>query len=70
MTDKELMEMGLDEMLVKISFKSLEMVTQGNGWVGRRYVLHTYNYGSSYPCETFDEVKQWIICNIGFQLRR
>lgn len=68
-TEEELLELSLDEMLTKINFKSIEVVMQGSGWVGTRYVLHTFNYGSSHTCETFDELKGWIVRNLSFQLR-
>lgn len=62
-------KLSLQKMLEKINFKSLEVVHTGTGWVGTRYVLHTHNYGSSHPCQTFDELKQWIEKHLGWQLR-
>ena len=64
-----MLKIPLDEMLSAINFKSIEVVNRGSGWFGTRYVLNTYSYGSSHPCKTFDELKQWIVNNISFQLR-
>lgn len=67
-TNDELLKIPLDEMLSMINFKSITVVTHGDGWVGTRYVLKTYNYGSSYQCKSFNEMKEWIVNNISFQL--
>jgi len=64
MTDK-LNELSLSDILERLNFKSIETVLMGTGWVGTRYIIHTYNYGSSYPCESMDELKQYIITNYG-----
>lgn len=68
-TKDELLKMPLEEMLTMINFESITVVHRGDGWFGTRYVLKTYSYGSSYPCESFDEMKEWIVNNISFQLR-
>lgn len=68
-SDEELMKIPLEVILDAITFKSIEVVRQGSGWVGTRYVIHTYNYGSSGTCETFDDLKKWIISNLGYSLR-
>jgi hypothetical protein len=54
------MDSTLEQMLERINFRSLEVVHAGSGWVGKRYVLHTWNYGSSPQCKTLDELKAWI----------
>jgi len=59
----------LEEMLTQISFKSLDVINQGDGWYGKRYQLHTYNYGSSYVCMSLEEIKQWIVKKLSFQLK-
>lgn len=62
-------DLSLEEILENINFSSIEVLSHGSGWVGTRYVLHTYNYGSSWYCETMEELKQWIIKELGWQLR-
>ena len=53
---EELFKIPLDEMLTMINFESISVVNRGDGWFGTRYVLKTYSYGTSYPCESFDEM--------------
>jgi hypothetical protein len=61
--------MTLQEMLEKISFRSLEVIHSGSGWVGTRYVLHTFNYGSSHECDSLADLMKWIEKHLGWMLR-
>lgn len=60
------MNMSLEEMLEKINFQSLKHVYTD---YGHKYVLKTWNYGSSYPCDDLEQIKKWIVDNIGWQLK-
>jgi len=61
-------DLTLQEMLALIDFRSLEVVQSGDGWVGTRYILRSYNYGSSHVCKDLEEVRQWIINHLAWQL--
>ncbi|MFA5572149.1 MAG: cyclic-phosphate processing receiver domain-containing protein [Candidatus Bathyarchaeia archaeon] len=63
---RQYMQLPLETLLDAINFSSLEVVYAGDGWVGTRYVVHVCNNKDSYPCETFDELKRWIIKNYDY----
>jgi hypothetical protein len=51
----------LEWALSNCNMKSLEVKHSGDGWVGTKYILHTFNHGSSPECETLDMIRLWII---------
>lgn len=55
---------SLEDLLDLIGFDKLEAHQAGTNWVGTRYSLRTYNYGSSPVYKTFDEIKVWIIKHV------
>lgn len=55
---------SLEELLSVISFKSLITHQTGYGWIGTRYSLDTYNWGTSPVYTTLEELKVWIINNV------
>lgn len=61
--------LSFEEILSKLNFIKLELITHGNGWVGsRRYKITTSNYGSA-ESDSIDGLRKMIISKWGFMLR-
>lgn len=59
-------DLPLEKVLEYCSLNSLTVQHRGNGWVGRRYVVKLHNHRDSWPLETLEDVRQWILQEQGY----
>jgi hypothetical protein len=55
--DKYGTDFSMEFLLENANVCKLEKLTHGVGWHGTKWKLHTFNYGSSYECESFEQLK-------------
>ena len=59
-------DLPLEKVLEYCSLNSLTVQHCGDGWVGTRYVVKLFNHRDSWPLESLEAVRQWILKEQGY----